>query len=148
MTIKNIYISDDGEEFETEEECVEYEKARDVKGAILMFDSDRQILDDADSVKAFENAMYLYVIDVERAKKFFDFVEGDYGYVVPDEVVKNGLYVYDDNVHCQSYYELTDRIAELEVARDELLDRAHEKLGARWMGLEKGWVYDIEEVSE
>ena len=142
MTIKNIYISDDGEEFETEEECLEYEKARDVSGAILMFDSDRQILDDADSVKAFENAMYLYIINVERAKKFFDFVGEDYGYVVPDEVVENGLYAYDDNVHCQSYYKLTDQIAELEVARDELLDRAHEKLGAHWMGLEKGWVYE------
>ena len=51
MTIKNIYISEDGEEFETAEECIEYEKARDVSGAILMFDSDKQILDDADSIK-------------------------------------------------------------------------------------------------
>lgn len=144
MTIKNIYISDDGEEFETEEECVEYEKARDVKGAILMFDSDRQILDDADSVKAFENAMYLYIINVERAKKFFDYVSESYGYDVPDpdEVIEHGLYAFNDDMHCQSYYELTDRIAELEVARDELLDRAHEKLGAHWMGLEKGWQYE------
>lgn len=148
MTTKIIYIAEDGEEFETEEECLAYERNRDASGAILMFDSDRQILDDADSVKAFENAMYLYIINVERAKKFFDFVGEDYGYIVPDEVIEHGLYAFDDDPHCQSYYELSDRIAELEVARDELLDRMHEKMGARWMGLEKGWVYDIEEVSE
>lgn len=128
MTTKTIYISNDGEEFESEEECLEYEKKRDVHDAIIMFDSNRLPILDADSVAAFEDAEYLYILDSEKAKAFFDYISEAYGYAVPnpDEVVNYGLYAFNSDLSCQSYYELNDQIAELEVLRDELLDRTKE----------------------
>lgn len=130
MTTKVLYISVDGEEFETEEECLEYEKNRDAHGAILMFAANRLPITDEDSVAAFEDAQYLYILDAERAKKFFDYISESYGYTVPDsdEVVDGGLYVFEDTHYKESYIDLVDRIADLEVLRDELLDRVKECL--------------------
>ena len=142
MTIRNIYVAADGEEFETEEECLEYEKTRDASDAILMFNSNNQIIEDIDSVTAFEKSMYLYILNAEKAKKFFAWINESYGYAVPDPDGVNGneLYAFDEDRYSQSYYKLGNRIAELEVLQDELLDRVQEKLGAKWMGLERGWV--------
>lgn len=128
MTTKTLYISIDGEEFETEEECLEYEKKRDASEAVIMFTKNRLPILDADSVTAFEDSHYLYILDAERAKKFFDYVSESYGYAVPDpdEVVDCGLFAFEDSCYAQSYFEVNDRIADLEVLRDELLDRARE----------------------
>lgn len=126
MTTKILYIAEDGEEFDTSDECLKYEKKRDVHGAVIMFDSNRLPITDTDSITAFEDAEYLYILDAKRANEFFDFVGEDYGYIVPDKVVENGLYYIDYNRYDQTFDDLNDKIAELEVLRDELLDRARE----------------------
>lgn len=128
MTTKIIYIAEDGEEFETSDECLKYEKQRDASGAVIMFTRNRLPILDVDSVTAFEDAHYLYILDAERAKKFFDYVSESYGYAVPDldEVVDCGLFAFEDSCYAQSYFDVNDRIADLEVLRDELLDRAKE----------------------
>ena len=128
MTIKKLYIAEDGEEFETEEECLEYEGKRDVHDAILMFDSNRLPIVDTDSVTAFEDANYLYIIDAEKAKAFFDYVSDAYCLATPnlEEVEDHALFAYDYDHSCQSYIDVDDKIADLEVLRDELRDRARE----------------------
>lgn len=128
MTTKTIYISNDGEEFETEEECLAYERNRDASGAVLMFAANRLPITDTDSITAFEDASYLYILDEERAKAFFRAIKDDYSYAIPklDEVTNFSLYAYEEDRSGQSYMDLDDKIAELEVLRDELLDRARE----------------------
>lgn len=128
MTTKIIYIAEDGEEFETSDECLKYEKKRDAHDSVIMFTSNRLPITCGDSVTAFEDAHYLYILDAERAKKFFDYVSESYGYAVPDpdEVVDCGLFAFEDSRYEQSYFDVNGRIADLEVLRDELLDRAKE----------------------
>lgn len=130
MRTRTIYISNDGEEFETEEECLEYERNRDASNAILMFASNRFPITDVDSITAFEEAQYLYILDAERAKEFFKAIKDDYSYAIPklDEVTNFSLYAYEGDHSDQSYVNLDDKIAELEVLRDELLDRAREHM--------------------
>ena len=130
MTTKIIYIAEDGEEFETSDECLKYEKQRDASGAILMFASNRLPITGADSITAFEDAQYLYILDEERAKAFFRAIKDDYSYAIPelDKVTNFSLYAYEEDQSGQSYVDLDDKIAELEVLRDELLDRAREHM--------------------
>ena len=130
MRTRTIYISNDGEEFETEEECLEYERNRDASDAVLMFAANRFPIVDSDSVAAFEDASYLYILDAERAKAFFKAIKDDYSYAIPklDEVTNFSLYAYEEDRSGQSYVNLDDKIAELEVLRDELLDRAREHM--------------------
>ena len=130
MRTRTIYISNDGEEFDTEEECLEYERNRDASDAILMFAANRLPIVDSDSVAAFEDASYLYILDAERAKAFFRAIKDDYSYAIPklDEVTNFSLYAYEEDHSDQSYVNLDDKIAELEVLRDELLDRAREHM--------------------
>ena len=121
MTIRNIYVAADGEEFDTEEDCLDYEQTMDASGAIIMFDSDRKLIKGVSSAEAFERSMYLYIVDAEKAKRFFDLMCDDYGHIVPEDVEDYALYMYDDNIRGQSYVELQELIANLETERDEIL---------------------------
>lgn len=130
MTTKIIYIAEDGEEFETLDECLKYEKQRDASGAVLMFAANRLPITDADSITAFEDSNYLYIIDAEKAKAFFNYVSDAYCLATPnlEEVEDHALFAYDCDNSCQGYINVNDKIAELEVLRDELLDRAREHM--------------------
>lgn len=130
MTTKIIYIAEDGEEFETSDECLKYESKRNATGAVLMFAGNRLPIVDTDSVTAFEDATYLYILNAEKAKAFFDYISEAYGMAVPnpEEVTDHALYSYEDRCGGDGYIDLNGEIAELEVLRDELLDRARECL--------------------
>lgn len=121
MTIRNIYVAADGEEFDTEEDCLDYEQTMDASGAIIMFDSDRKLIKGVSSAEAFDRSMYLYIVDAEKAKRFLDLMRDDYGHIVPEDVEDYALYMYDDNIRGQSYVELQELIANLETERDEIL---------------------------
>lgn len=135
MKTRIIYIAEDGEEFETSDECLKYEKQRDVHDAIIMFASNRLPITDADSITAFEDAQYLYILNEERAKAFFGAIKDDYSYAIPelDKVTNFSLYAYEEDRSGQSYVDLDDKIAELEVLRDELLDRAREYMAELYL---------------
>lgn len=128
MTTKIIYIAEDGEEFDTSDECLKYEKKRDVRDAVIMFAGNRLPITDTDSVTAFEDSNYLYILDAEKAKAFFEYVSEAYCLATPnlEEVEDHALFAYDYDHNCQSYIDVDDKIADLEVLRDELRDRARE----------------------
>ena len=128
MTTKIIYIAEDGEEFDTSDECLKYEKKRDVHNAVIMFAGNRLPITDTDSVTAFEDSNYLYIIDAEKAKAFFEYVSDAYCLATPnlEEVEDHALFAYDYDHSCQSYIDVDGKIADLEVLRDELRDRARE----------------------
>ena len=114
MEIKTTYIADDGEEFETEEECRAYEEAWNPGDAILFLDQDFQPLYLRDSVARFEWATYVFIKDAEKARKFFEVLNNECGYDVPDQIEDRRLYWWKD----QEYVDLNSYIADLQIARN------------------------------
>lgn len=92
MQIKKIYISDDGEEFETEEECLEYEKIVSSRDSVILFDYCEGIINDDDFWNAFDQAIYIYITDAERAEKFLQWVKESTDHPVPENVKTGWLY--------------------------------------------------------
>lgn len=124
MKVKKIYISEiDDEEFETEEECLEHEKACDPSNSVLMFSDDvHELLDSGDPLERFEHAFYIYILDGEKAKTFFGWVDIQAGYTTPLFPKTGDIYIFDSDA--QEYANLDARIAELKrllAARDYIL---------------------------
>lgn len=110
MIVKTIYISYDGEEFETEEECEEYEREfEDIKKSVLFLSDKMKPVKDDDMV-GIEAACYFKVLDWEKANRLFDwlvdhtcmdnmeFTEGD----------QNRIYAWDEDT--AMYYDLNDYV--------------------------------------
>lgn len=119
MQIKKTYISDDGEEFETEEECLEHEKTINSMDSVLMIDSRELVIAEKDPSTAYEKAIYLYIFDTKRARAFLDWIHGETGYSIPEKVKAGELYYYDEPNN--EYKELNKKIKELEELRDRLM---------------------------
>lgn len=122
MQIKYTYISDDGEEFETEEECLEHEKTIDSASSVLMIDSRELVITDKEPSTAYEKAIYLYIFDTKRARAFLDWIHGETGYSIPENAKAGELYYYDESDN--EYKELSEKIKELEGLRDRLMELA------------------------
>lgn len=122
MIIKRIYIADDGEEFETEEECRAYEKAMDPKDSIVMFDSEFEILHGGDPATMYEAAMYLYIINEEKATAFFNWISVNTGYNTPDEYHTGDLLYYADYPK-DGYSNLDKDISELTKKKEILIGK-------------------------
>ena len=99
MLQKITYIANDGEEFETEEECQAYELALNDCPGVLGFDLDLTFQDPEKlgANDAFVNSNYFYVYDAEQAEKTFEIL-GDYtGTTTPDgELHAGDLFRYDE----------------------------------------------------
>lgn len=71
MTIETTYIADDGTEFDTEEECLEYEdEFKRLMDSAQFFDDNfvtRHTLEDIEY-----DAVYVYIRDSKKAEKLFD----------------------------------------------------------------------------
>ena len=98
MLQKVTYVADDGEEFDTEEECQAYELALNDCPGVLGFDLDLAFQDPKKlgANDAFVNSNYFYVYDAEQAEKTFEIL-GDYtGTTTPDRELHAGdLFRYD-----------------------------------------------------
>lgn len=112
MTIKNIYIAADGEEFETEAECLEHEQLCDPGESVIFYYSDcDRITDGRDIIEMFERADHIFVRDAEKAKAFFNWIYEETGMAIPHNVADNTIYSYDSLR--QVYFNLNERIEEL-----------------------------------
>ena len=114
MEIKTTYIANDGEEFETEEECLAYEEAWTPGDSILFLDQDFQPLYLRDSVARYEWAQYVFIKDAEKASKFFEVLSNECGYVVPPDIKDRRLYWWHDG----EYVDLNSYIADLQIVRN------------------------------
>lgn len=121
MTTKIIYIANDGEEFETSQECLEYERSMDPSDCVLMFDEELNVLRDEDPGKNFEQSIYLYILNAEKAEKFFKWVDDNYGYSCPENPVNNRLYSF--NIHTQKYDDFEEFVEDLLMKRRYLLKK-------------------------
>ena len=119
MTTKIIYIADDGEEFETSKECLEYEAVLDSSDCLVIFDERMNELKDKDQEWNMMHATYLYILEVEKARKFLDWTYREYGYQVPHDIYNNGLFAYDEKE--DRWYDLNERINVLVSSRDFIM---------------------------
>ena len=85
MTQRVIYIADDGEEFETEEECTAYEKCKAGLPGILGFDDDGVYQDpnETDIGSVFFDSQYVFITNAAQAVETLKFIQDHYGYEVP-----------------------------------------------------------------
>lgn len=75
MIKKITYIAKDGEEFETEEECMAHEQFTIGLPGIVCFDSKMNFLDPHEGADdAFSSSSYIVVTDAHEAKRTFDYM--------------------------------------------------------------------------
>lgn len=119
MTIQVLYIADDGEEFETEQECLDHERAMNYKDAVVFLDSSFEVIDMNDSVKAYEKSNYIYVLDAEKASAFFSWLTGYAGYEGPEQLCDDEIYSFNERE--QQYENLNNIIDELVATRIKII---------------------------
>ena len=129
MIIKHTYIAADGEEFETEEECLEHERVCDPGDSVVLYYSDcDRITDGRDIIEMFERADHIYVRDAEQAKIFFNWINEETGMDIPHNVADNTIYSYDGLR--AAYFNLNEAIEELLDISNAIFNDIH--------GVEKG----------
>ena len=124
MKIRKIYISDDGEEFDSEEECLEHEKTINLMESVLMIDSRELVITEKDPIIAYEQAIYLYIFDTEQARALLNWIHNESGFSIPENPKAGELYYYEGSDN--EYKNLNEKIEKLEELRDRLLELANE----------------------
>lgn len=121
MKIRKIYISDDGEEFDSEEACLEHEDKINSFDGVLLFDSKKKLIENENPGIAYERACYIYVRYTNRARTFLDWVHSEYGYAVPSLVKAEELYFYDEST--DKFKSYTSMVLELEETKSKILEQ-------------------------
>lgn len=119
MTIRKIYVADDGEEFENKRECEEYERKFKAVDSVVFFDENCEKLMGKDPGDLMNNGMFLFIKNAEKAEQFFEWEHEYYGYNYPQDPKTGGLYYYDE--HDDEYYDLIEEISKLTDQRDKIL---------------------------
>lgn len=97
MEIRTTYISDDGTEFDTEEECLEYEAVYKDTSSVVLLDDEKHPLDMSDLAGAFDSCIYIHIVKEQEARLLLDYVESYCSCGLPRDAIEEGhTYVYDD----------------------------------------------------
>ena len=102
------YVADDGTEFDTEKECLEYENdILDIEKSFIIFN------DKLDKVKS-ESADYCYYLNVlKRCVDVSEYLYSHYGLgMESDDINRCGIYLYDDNGRFRYVNDLIDDYSE------------------------------------
>lgn len=78
MTELHLYISDDGTEFEDEEECLRHEagcRAQGLKGVVLLDENFRPL--SLSDLSQWENAYFIYAKDIQALRDLSDVWDWD-----------------------------------------------------------------------
>ena len=120
-----MYIANDGEEFETKEECEQYEHRFDKSKSIIFFDDEFKILLDEDMYSRFEDTFYMFISNAEDAKEFLNFFGNEMGCHVPDDelIVENTIVAYDDEDYY--WFNLTQKIKKLQTIERRILSKIY-----------------------
>ena len=98
MEIKTTYISDDGTEFDTEEECLQYEAVYKDTSSVMLFDGGLNEMDSSDLKESYETASYIYIVNAQSARLLFDYIYASYGYPLPYQIEEGHMYRYDERI--------------------------------------------------
>ena len=112
MEIKNIYIADDGEEFEDEEECLAYEEQMKSIDGVELFTYTFENCTGQGGIEAFEHASYMFIRDPDRAEKYFEYVQREGGYDTPGYFVPRDCLQYDER--SGSWIDMRDEIQKMQ----------------------------------
>ncbi len=121
MEIRKIYISDDGEEFDSEEECLEHEDKINSFDSVLLFDSKKNLIKNKIPEISYEQAYYIYVLNTKRAKTFLEWIHSEYRYAIPDYLRAGELYFYEESTNKFKSY--TNIVTELTETRSKILEQ-------------------------
>ena len=96
------YVADDGTEFESEKECLEYKNAQaDIESSFIMYDEKLNKLSSNEAYRCF------YVNILRRATDVADYFYNHYGLGMNrDDIDKEGIYLYNDDGRFQLVDEL------------------------------------------
>ncbi len=97
MNEKITFISDDGEEFETKEECLAYEKAQTEFSGFIGFNNDMEFQDpkEVGVEDAFDCSTLLFITDSDSAEESFGIINDRFGSEVPTQVMEGDIRLYD-----------------------------------------------------
>lgn len=132
MEIRTTYISDDGTEFDTEEECLEYEAVYKDTSSVILLDCNARILDLDDSLDAFNHFEYIHIVKEQGARLLLDYVENWNGNCLPEcDIVEGHTYVYDEDCGetCDNYWVDIDEMYEYWASHYNAVKEALSKVG-------------------
>ena len=121
MRVETKYYADDDTEFCTEAECIAYEaKRKSDFDSVLFFDDAFNHLDEC-SENTFACAMYMKILDGEKASELMKWLYDYYGvcmYGLPDELHDGEIYAwdgytyewYDPEIKLKKYQAVVDAI--------------------------------------
>ena len=98
MRIETTYYADDGTEFDTEEECLAYEKkGEEALGSVLFFDESMKPL----TMKGeYDDPYYVFIVDAERSRTLFERIADQRGICLPTtqcEYSNGEVLMYDED---------------------------------------------------
>lgn len=132
MIEKHIYQCEVcGKEFAFENECLAHElkcKTAGLEDAVVMMDSDKNVLSLDDWRKAIDKAYFVYITNQETADKLEELFN-EYNYIFPTDDVQEtvlypALFAYDENdeAYWKSLQDVENEYNELLAVKDEMQD--------------------------
>lgn len=100
MQTRTIYIAHDGSEFDTQEECLQYETITKDMPGMLCFDGDATYLDHrvCGVANAFERSHWIFITDGTDAWRTSKYMSEQCGLVsIPCDAKTGDVYEYDDH---------------------------------------------------
>ena len=116
------YFADDDTEFDTEEECLEYERTfKDQIAAVRFFDDDYNELSDLEHIESY--GVYMYIVDRGKAELLFNRLGEYISFDSPDFVVSNrDVLMWQDD----GWVSIRNRIEELQNVANKITQKVSE----------------------
>ena len=110
MRVEITYYADDGEEFSTEEACLEYEnRLKTDMGSVIFFDQDCNVMKDPVVTDIEQSAYYMKVLDAEKATRLIDWLSYQISFsFLPDTPIKNHYYRWVEDVRQDGWKDFTE----------------------------------------
>lgn len=90
MTTRTVYIAEDGKEFETEEECREYESSLDFSSVAFFMDNKKRILEP--NLDAMDSVWYMVIKNSQEAPDLIEYIDEQVGLDIRHLVTAATLY--------------------------------------------------------
>ena len=114
MRVETTYYAFDEKEFDSKEKCLAYEAmVLDKLKSVVFLDDDFDSMTNEDPAYVAESAVYVKIIDGEKAAELIEWLEGYTGVCFDgiEDIETGDIFVFD--MTNGAWYNLTDRISEL-----------------------------------
>lgn len=121
MRVETTYYSFDEKEFDSKEKCLAYEAlVQDKFKSVVFLDDDFDRMNYEDPAYTAEYAMYVKILDVEKAAELIEWLEEYTGVCFAGlaDIDSGDIFAFDEQVGV--WYNLADRISELKEMEDTI----------------------------